>query len=220
MQRFISEDPGGFRGGIDLYAYVGNDPTNHTDPLGLQRRDPLASRALDDWPSPWPRGEEPWQRVRPPESIRPETPRIFDKNGQPIDTTKDPYENAGRRFGAPNANDEIRGTRPPGNFNPDAPSRPGRPYPGDGSWGEKAKWAGGKVLDLLRPLFEHFGAGSNDFFILITPPDVIENEMRRGRRCLTMQSYFQRLPGSPKRDSIETLSPDDPSGDIGHTRLQ
>jgi RHS repeat-associated protein len=36
-QRFLSEDPYGFRGGsIDLYAYVNNDPTNATDPFGLQ----------------------------------------------------------------------------------------------------------------------------------------------------------------------------------------
>jgi RHS repeat-associated protein len=34
--RFISEDPIRFRGGIDFYAYVGNDPANLDDPLGLQ----------------------------------------------------------------------------------------------------------------------------------------------------------------------------------------
>ncbi len=32
--RFISEDPVGFRGGINLYAYVGNDPTDFNDPSG------------------------------------------------------------------------------------------------------------------------------------------------------------------------------------------
>jgi RHS repeat-associated protein len=36
LQRFISEDPIGFGGGdVNLYAYVGNDPVNAKDPLGL-----------------------------------------------------------------------------------------------------------------------------------------------------------------------------------------
>jgi RHS repeat-associated protein len=34
--RFLSEDPLGFLGGIDLYAYVGNNATNFLDSLGLQ----------------------------------------------------------------------------------------------------------------------------------------------------------------------------------------
>jgi RHS repeat-associated protein len=33
--RFISEDPIGFRGGTDFYAYVANDPVDWIDPLGL-----------------------------------------------------------------------------------------------------------------------------------------------------------------------------------------
>lgn len=41
LGRFISEDPSGFVGGTNLYAYVGNNPTQFTDPLGL-------------WPSLWP----------------------------------------------------------------------------------------------------------------------------------------------------------------------
>jgi RHS repeat-associated protein len=41
--RFISEDPLGFRAGdANLFRYVGNNPTNQTDPTGLQ----------DAWPSP------------------------------------------------------------------------------------------------------------------------------------------------------------------------
>jgi hypothetical protein len=34
--RFISQDPLGFGAGINLYDYVGNDPGNAVDPLGLQ----------------------------------------------------------------------------------------------------------------------------------------------------------------------------------------
>ena len=35
LGRFISRDPIGEKGGINLYAYVGNDPVNGVDPLGL-----------------------------------------------------------------------------------------------------------------------------------------------------------------------------------------
>jgi len=34
--RFIQVDPIGYQGGINLYAYTGNDPVNQTDPMGLQ----------------------------------------------------------------------------------------------------------------------------------------------------------------------------------------
>jgi RHS repeat-associated protein len=33
--RFLSEDPIGFGGGVNFYAYVGNGPTNWIDPFGL-----------------------------------------------------------------------------------------------------------------------------------------------------------------------------------------
>ena len=35
--RFISEDPVGFGGGINQFAYVANNPVNFVDPLGLWR---------------------------------------------------------------------------------------------------------------------------------------------------------------------------------------
>jgi RHS repeat-associated protein len=36
FQRFTSEDPIGFNGGINLFSYVGNAPVNFTDPFGLK----------------------------------------------------------------------------------------------------------------------------------------------------------------------------------------
>jgi RHS repeat-associated protein len=38
--RFTSEDPGKYDDGLNMYAYVGSDPTNAIDPSGLVRRAP------------------------------------------------------------------------------------------------------------------------------------------------------------------------------------
>ena len=40
LGRFAQTDPVLFAGGVNLYAYVGNDPVNATDPLGLQSQPP------------------------------------------------------------------------------------------------------------------------------------------------------------------------------------
>jgi RHS repeat-associated protein len=41
VSRFISEDPIGFAAGVNLYAYVQNNPLLFTDPEGLQRTFPI-----------------------------------------------------------------------------------------------------------------------------------------------------------------------------------
>lgn len=41
LQRFISQDPIGFGGGGNHYAYVGNNPANFVDPLGLDGGNPF-----------------------------------------------------------------------------------------------------------------------------------------------------------------------------------
>jgi RHS repeat-associated protein len=45
--RFLSEDPIGFRGGINKYAYVGESPLNFIDPSGMDKK-PLLQCAADN----------------------------------------------------------------------------------------------------------------------------------------------------------------------------
>jgi hypothetical protein len=45
--RFVSEDPIGFGGGLNLYAYVGNGPLMDRDPLGLERDDAMIRQYIN-----------------------------------------------------------------------------------------------------------------------------------------------------------------------------
>ncbi|MBI1821017.1 MAG: IPT/TIG domain-containing protein [Nitrospirae bacterium] len=47
LQRFISEDPIGFRGGINKYSYVLNNPLRFYDPFGLDKKPPVYVQVCD-----------------------------------------------------------------------------------------------------------------------------------------------------------------------------
>ncbi len=52
MQRFISEDPIGLAGGVNVYTYVGNNPLSWVDPLGLSS-DTLSGQSQPHFPGPF-----------------------------------------------------------------------------------------------------------------------------------------------------------------------
>jgi RHS repeat-associated protein len=41
--QFMTRDPMGYGGGVNLYGYVGNNPVNRVDPLGLSALDTIGS---------------------------------------------------------------------------------------------------------------------------------------------------------------------------------
>lgn len=73
-QRFISEDPLGYRGGINFYAYAGNDPVDFADPLGLK---PM------HMPGPGMPGNAPGMPNLPPGAPDPWAPPVSPPPGTP-----------------------------------------------------------------------------------------------------------------------------------------
>ncbi len=68
FQRFVSEDPIGFRGGMNLYAYVGNNPLAFMDPSGMCpgcTPTPPCLMCLPPTPTPTPPPLPPWDPVWP-----------------------------------------------------------------------------------------------------------------------------------------------------------
>jgi RHS repeat-associated protein len=49
LQRFISPDPLGWSAGANFYSYVGNDPINFVDPLGLDKKRKEPTKHVDDF---------------------------------------------------------------------------------------------------------------------------------------------------------------------------
>jgi RHS repeat-associated protein len=53
LARFISEDPIGFAGGINLYGYLANDPLRYTDPFGMDKKAQPAADQPQAQAPPW-----------------------------------------------------------------------------------------------------------------------------------------------------------------------
>lgn len=59
LETQLTRDPIGYTGGINLYAYCGNNPVNRIDPSGLQMEEPDVEPDPDPDPENGPCGEGP-----------------------------------------------------------------------------------------------------------------------------------------------------------------
>jgi RHS repeat-associated protein len=76
LHRWISEDPIGLLGGdVNLYAYVGNNPTAYVDPLGLRLGILRPRWSLRPNQRPGPPQQPPQQSPPPPYRLKPGPPR-------------------------------------------------------------------------------------------------------------------------------------------------
>jgi len=75
LGRWLSRDPIGEQAGLNLYAFVGNDPVNTVDPLGLQSGNPPGDSCKT------PPNEPPGDKQSPPKDPPPKDPRDLNGDG-------------------------------------------------------------------------------------------------------------------------------------------
>jgi len=167
LQRFISEDPAEFGGGdVNLYGYVGNNPLQWTDPLGLARcYYSISSHTLLCWPND--RGF-----IGPPLAVGP--------NGVFSGVRGSCFNNPAC------VEDKDLGPIPPGTYN----MVPSEKY--GGSWWLKEGWLKRQVCSELGygrcEFFFHEGLGSRGCITVDQGNGEAQTQFRRLRDLLNRES--------------------------------